>query len=750
MDGNLLLLILVVGPMAAGVVSYVIGRFSKSARDFFAMAVTAAVFLILAVFLVIYQGAGDIALVLPDVCGLGLSFRLDGFRSIFAMVAAFMWMMTTIFSRDYLSHSRNRNRYYLFLLITLGATVGVFLSDDLYTTFVFFEMMSLASYVTVVHEEEPDAMYAGGVYLAVAVLGGLVTLMGIFLLYSSTGTLALDELLPAVKAAFPGHEVRFYVSGALILFGFGAKAGMYPLHVWLPMAHPVAPAPASALLSGIITKTGIFGVIVVATRIFLYDGYWGFAMLLLGVVTMLVGGILAVFSVDLKRTLACSSMSQLGFIFVGIGMSGLLGEENALAVRGTILHMFNHSNLKLVLFMAAGVVVMNLHKLNLNDIRGFGRKKPLLTYVFLMGALGIGGVPLFNGYISKTLIHESIVEYIEVLREGGGAVTFALASGTGAAVLFKVIEWLFIITGAMTVAYMTKLFVVLFVEKNRDPEVQAAYDAKKHYCKPATAAVLAVSATILPILGLFPTQTLNKIADMGQGFLFGTSPTEAIHYFSFTNLRGAAYSLLIGALIYFVIIRGWILKREPDGTSVYLNRWPKPLDLLKLLYEPLVMKVLPAVSLFVCRTLDAVPNLVNWLLPRVGHFFSWCLDELPEAVTRILPEIGLFFSRCMDYVLDGFILLTRKTVYSDLKEKSWVPREYITSVMAGMALNAGAKVLNHTVRRRHPITEDYVYVMAERKRIASESNRVSSASVSYSLLLFGIGIIFVVGYIFLS
>lgn len=103
--------------------------------------------------------------------------------------------------------------------------------------------------------------------------------------------------------------------------------------------------------------------------------------------------------------------------------------------------------------------------MNLNDIRGFGRKKPLLLYTFLMGSLGIGGIPLFNGYVSKTLIHESIVEYIELLKEGHGAATFAFASGAGAAALFKVIEWLFIITGAMTVAYMTKLFIVLFVER---------------------------------------------------------------------------------------------------------------------------------------------------------------------------------------------------------------------------------------------------------------------------------------------
>ena len=132
-----------------------------------------------------------------------------------------------------------------------------------------------------------------------------------------------------------------------MLFGFGAKAGMFPLHVWLPKAHPVAPAPASALLSGILTKTGVFGVLVVSAEIFRYDEQWGKLILCLGVITMFGGAFLAVFSIDLKRTLACSSMSQIGFILVGTGMTELLGEENALAVRGTILHMVNHSLIKL-------------------------------------------------------------------------------------------------------------------------------------------------------------------------------------------------------------------------------------------------------------------------------------------------------------------------------------------------------------------------------------------------------------------
>ena len=372
-------------------------------------------------------------------------------------MTAFMWMMTTIFSKEYLAHARNRNRYLLLPAGKYRATMCVFLSDDLFTTFVFFEIMSLASYVCVIHDEKKETMYAGAVYLAVAVIGGMATLM-VTDAVSCGGTLQLDALLSVCEEIFQENARWLYIAGSCILL-IWRLSGMYPASYMAADGSSCSTGSGQCAVIGYYHKDGYF-------RCDCYFLTYLFAQRILGNGHSAVwcdhddaGRYSAVFSLDLKWTLACSSMSQLGFIFVGIGMQGLLGEENALAVRGTMLHMFNHSNLKLVLFMAV-VVVMNLHKLNLNDIRGFGRKKPLLYRYIPDGFSGIGGIPLFNGYVSKTLIHESIVEYIELLKEGHGAATFAFASGEAVA-LFKVIEWLFIIAGAMTVAYMTKLFIVL-------------------------------------------------------------------------------------------------------------------------------------------------------------------------------------------------------------------------------------------------------------------------------------------------
>ena len=331
----MMLLFLVFFPMAAAVCSYLIGRKDKKLRDHAVQIFCLIEFAVAAAAMGLVVAGKELSAAIPGFCGFGLSFQLDGFRALYALVAGVMWLMTSLLSGDYFAHHyRNRNRYYFFFLLTQGATVGVFLSADLFTTFIFFEIMSFTSYTWVAHDETPGAMRAAETYLAVAIIGGMVMLMGLFLLWNAVGTLTISELYEAAKAC--PRKGTIWAASICILFGFGAKAGMFPLHIWLPKAHPVAPAPASALLSGILTKSGIFGVIVVSANIFRASAAWGNMLLVLGLITMLGGAVLAVFSINLKRTLACSSMSQIGFILTGIAMGCLLGEENALAARGAI------------------------------------------------------------------------------------------------------------------------------------------------------------------------------------------------------------------------------------------------------------------------------------------------------------------------------------------------------------------------------------------------------------------------------
>ena len=690
---SLLMGALILVPFLGGLFCVAAGKKKETLRDYLADGVTVLEFLMmLAAFAMGKNLVGQeeaawstavAVLELKNICGMGLHFQLDGFRLIYGLIASFMWMMACILSREYLKHHKNKNRFYLFLLLTQGATMGVFFSADLMTTFLFFEIMSFTSYVWVAQEENQTALRAAETYLVVAVLGGLVMLMGIFMLYHELGTLNIRELQTAMAVC--ENKQVIYASGVCMLVGFGAKAGAFPLHIWLPKAHPAAPAPASALLSGILTKTGIYGMLLLSGNLFLHDAAWGSLLLTLGVITMVGGAVLGVFSIDLKRTLACSSMSQIGFIMVGIGMQGLLGEENALAVHGTFLHMVNHSLIKLVLFLAAGVIFMNAHTLDLNALRGYGRKKPLLKGIFLTGALAICGIPFFSGYVSKTLLHESIVEF------GGGG-------------LMKAVEVLFLFSGGLTVAYMTKLFVALFVEENASEKVQKKYDRQKKYMNSQSSLALGISGAALLVWGLLPQHAMDRAAQMAQGMMGLLEFGEPVDYFTIKNLAGTGISILIGVLVYVLIVRKYLMKKEGRQRQ-YVNPWPLWMDLEELIYRPLF-----------------------------GQF---------------LPLVGGFFCRILDSFLDGVVVLLRRSIYRD----SPLPHERTEGTWftdgLGVFLNRFRDVANSTWRRKNPIRRDYVHFLAVRHAESRKNSVVIRRSMSFALLLTCIGFMMTMIYLIL-
>ena len=722
----MLLAFLCFGPMVMALVSWLIGRKSKAARDNFVPAVCG---LTLIGCLLLWKG--DISFSIPGFCGLGLNLRCDGFRALYATIGAFMWTMTGIFSKEYFAHYHNRNRYYFFNLMTLGATLGVFLSDDLYSTFIFFEIMSLTSYTWVAHEENPAAMRAAQTYLTVAVLGGLTTLMGLFLLYKELGTLSFDGM----RAAMAGRDQGGIITAAswLVVFGFAAKAGLFPLHIWLPKAHPVAPAPASALLSGILTKSGVFGLIVVCGRIMPGNEAFGNLLLVFAVITMFLGALLALFSVDLKRTLACSSMSQIGFITVGLSMMVLLGEEGSLAAYGAVLHMMNHSLIKLCLFMAAGVVYMNLHKLDLNIVRGFGRGKPVLHIAFLLGALAIGCIPpLGSGYNSKSLLHEAILEYVSLVRETGGSWQ-----------IYKAVEILFLISGGLTIAYMTKLYICLFWEKNRDEKLQAAYDAKnKSYITVRSSIALLGSAVILPFLGALPNLLMEPLAAGSMEFFGQETLHHAIEFFSGENLIGACESMAIGAAAYLLIVRPLLMKK-----GEYVNRWPKWLDLENSFYRPVIFGFLPDALHAVTRFIAYIPEspFVTRVAAGAVTGVTRFLAMAPESAfaTKAVPGAVTAVTRGLADLPETVTTATRHTLLKKREHKSLPPVGTKLTWRMGTLLNGCARLMNKTIRRGHPITTDFRISLSEDRIRRSANTDRATGTMSYGLLLVGIGILII-------
>lgn len=590
---------------------------------------------------------------ITGVGGLGLHFLYTGFRGIFGALTAFAWFVTFLFSREYMKNDTNVIRYDFFNLMTLGATMGIFYAADLFTLFFFFEIMSFTSFMWVAHRQTIKSAYAAGTYLGIAIAGGMAILMGLFIVYNRLGTLYFGEMYAkAVKTAGAGGDITWlYIAAVCMFAGFGAKAGAFPVHVWLPDSYTQAPAPATALLSAILSKTGVFGLMLVSLEILPMRESWGVFLLAIGVITMVAGGVRGVMSGSLKTTLAFSSMSQIGFVLVGVGMqvllaglmAGISGDAGyykeaagvfAMAVNGTFIHMINHSLVKLVLFMAAGVIFMHTGSYELNKVRGFGHRKPFLFVTFLLAAAGVGGVPVLNGYISKTLLHESIVEYASLLGDMSSLSVF-----------MKAVEYLFLFSGGLTVAYMTKLFVVLFVEKNQDSALQSAYEAKKDYASILSKLAIGLCALPIPFIGLLPKVFAERVAEYG----FVRSGVrdiwyykqENVRYFSPKSLLGAVISITIGIAVYFLIVRLLMLHKKEKG---YRELFPSWLNMEKYLYRAVFYTAVPFLLGIISRILDSIVDILVVVLRRTVYSDRALPYELPEG-NRVTHRIGYSMER---------------------------------------------------------------------------------------------------------
>jgi len=610
------LLLLVLIPAFGAVVGSIIGRDNEKDRDIFNIAITGLELVAVTMMFPIVKES-TIHLFFPNVMGTGMYLKLDMLRYIFVWFTAAVWFLTTLYSTQYLIRYENRNRYYMFYMLTLSATIGLFLSENLLNLFTFFEIMSFTSYILVIHDEDRFAHRAGVSYLSMAIAGGLIMLLGIFLIYDYTGTLNISAAGIWLTQLGPIK----YVIAALMITGFGVKAAMFPLHVWLPKAHPAAPTPASAILSGILIKTGLFGIMITVHMILGADQIIGYVLMSLAMINMILGGVLALFQRNIKRILAYSSMSQAGFILFGIGLASLGGEIKELALMGTLMHMFNHAFFKVLLFMGAGIIYMILHELSINIIRGFGREKYILKMVFFIGMLGLSGIPGTNGYVSKTILHEALVE----------------AAHEYPSIFFQVAELVFYAASAMTVAYMLKIFVTVFLEDN--PEYQGQY---KDQIRARALFPMAIISGYIIIVGIFPGPVLSMVEESLKSF------NIAVHHvpnvFVWEAYKSSLITVSLGTAIYMMFVRRY-LYRKMGRKRIYINPTTHWFQLEEHFYVPLLRHSY-AVGFFVFQIIDRwVYNLADQtqlMMRRIGNAditrlfsydFSRFIMEIPSEKT---------------------------------------------------------------------------------------------------------------------
>ena len=428
----MVLLLPILVPLVGGI--FVFRQKNEQVRDRMALAVIlAAAALTLAVCLL-----PERRLVLLTIQGaLHLALRTDGLARFFMALCVCIWVPVLLFSFPYIRHAGGERRFLGFYTMTLGVLMGLAMSANFVTMYMFFEIMSLITVPLVLHTATAAARRAGFKYLGYSVFGAGMALMGYFFVayYLAAPDFAAGGVIDLGKSA--QHRELLLAAYCLMIVGFGAKAGMVPMQAWLPAAHPVAPAPASAVLSGVITKGGVLAVIRVTYYMFGPDflqGSWPqYLLLTLALATVFVGSMLAFREKQLKRRLAYSTVSQVSYVLFGLLLLTPAG------VRAAMTQMVFHAIAKDTLFLAAGAIIFSTNYMRVDQLRGIGKRMPVTMWCFTLAALSLIGIPPMAGFVSKWYLVSAGLEAPAAAFGAAGMVILVLSALLTAGYLLPIV-----------------------------------------------------------------------------------------------------------------------------------------------------------------------------------------------------------------------------------------------------------------------------------------------------------------------
>jgi multicomponent Na+:H+ antiporter subunit D len=357
----------------------------------------------------------------------GISLVVDPLALVMALIICLIGSLATIYSIRSMSKDTRLTQYYTLLCLFQAGMLGVVLTGDLFNLFVFLEIMAVSSYALVAFRREKEQIEAAIKYTVMSCLGTTCVLLGIAFLYGMYGQLNMAALALKIDSSMlpPVSSMAL----ALLLLGFGIKAAFVPLHSWLPDAHPAAPSPVSAMLSGVMIKTGVYAMVRLSFTVYNLPSTLFIAYI--GMITAIFGVSWAIVQSDVKRLLAYHSISQIGYILMGVGIGTTLG------ITGGLFHLVNHALFKALLFLCAGAVIYRTGTRDLNKLGGLMNKMPTTAIAFSVGALAISGVPPLNGFMSKWVIFWASIESGQILLAIVGALVSILTLASFLKVLRK-------------------------------------------------------------------------------------------------------------------------------------------------------------------------------------------------------------------------------------------------------------------------------------------------------------------------
>ncbi|RLB26876.1 MAG: monovalent cation/H+ antiporter subunit D family protein [Deltaproteobacteria bacterium] len=424
--------------------------------------------------------------------GVALQFRVDQFGLFFGVLASALWIATSVYSIGYVRglNEHAQTRYFFNFALCLSATMGIAFAGNLLTLFIFYEILTVATYPLVAHKETEDAIMGGRKYLAYTLTAGVVILFAIIFIYTLTGTL---DFKAGGFLLGHGSSATLIFLFAILILGFGVKAALMPLHEWLPTAM-IAPTPVSALLHAVaVVKAGVFGCLRIILYVFgpvlLHQLDLWIILAYFAAFTVVVSGLYALAQDNLKRRLAFSTINNLSIIVMG---AALLTPS---AITGSIFHMGSHGFMKITLFFVAGAIYVKTHKENISELDGIGRQMPLTMGAFAIGAMGIAGTPPICGFISKWYLAMGSLEAKEV-----------------------VFLFVLLISALLDVAYFFPIIYNSFFKAPKEAVNPHLDEASMKMVVP-----LVITAIISLILGIFPNAFFHffNIASMAAEMILG-------------------------------------------------------------------------------------------------------------------------------------------------------------------------------------------------------------------------------------
>ncbi|HHI81725.1 MAG TPA: hydrogenase 4 subunit B [Rhizobiales bacterium] len=541
-----------------------LARMRGSVRHAYAFtAVLCAIILAVAI-MALFSGSPVVPVTLAGgLPGVGVRLRLDALSAFFLIVVNLGGAVSSLFAMGYGVHEKRPGRVLPFYPVFIAAMNLVVLADDAFTFLVSWEVMSVTSWALVMSNEEKGTARAGLVYFVMASFSALMLLFAFGILAGAGGDYGFDAIRASHPTALTTGLVLF-----LVLLGAGSKAGVFPLHVWLPLAHPAAPSHVSALMSGVMTKVAVYG----AIRI-LFDlvggsmaWWWAIPVLIVAGATALMGVLYALMQHDLKRLLAYHTVENIGIIFIGLGLAiafranGLYA-SSALALTAALLHVFNHSLFKSLLFLGSGAVLHATGERDIDHLGGLIHNMPYTAFFFLAGSAAISALPPLNGFVSEWLIFQSI---LASPRLGEASLAF----------LIPVIGVMLALAAALAAACFVKAFGVTFLGRARSDVAQNAHETDRY-----SLAAMAVLAFLCLLIGILPSLAVDVLRPVSQLLTFATLPPQDIgpaplSLVPFANGRSSYNGMIIFA---FLLISGgltaWFIHRFASRAIGFGDAW---------------------------------------------------------------------------------------------------------------------------------------------------------------------------------